>query len=737
MRRMRGLPTGQSYIFEPSEDSSMPPGRKGVFNKDGNLLVQNKPQLDKRRLPHCPTGPTSFHRTGRHAGAVNTGRALSVTTQSRSRAGLNATAMTQSPLVPLRTARHIATTREEPIPVYPDPARPHSKANIPIGDLPTHPFPPRSPITSPPPRNPAECQTLPTTYDRNSEVLATLHEFASNYKKMSQTIIRTRREVEELRSATQRELAELTAINARSSRKPTRTKGEVVTKRPESQRATLSAAETPDSKPTGEPQRDRESSRRSTRPREQVVSERLKLKPTTPSEVKTLGLKPVTEFERDRESHYELTSQNRTMLRVLEWSREVAASTRTGQPVTKPSNQPSSEQKKQDSLSHTNASRTPDKRREPPLLARCYPSSTRGRSQSPPTRRMKSPDQCQPHSPPEPYNDDNIQKEHVFGLEPDAHSVMRDISIREAIPEVTHRSLRTFVEENIQRLAVLPYYRVQCSGSKETYDRNCELEKKAKRRTSKPDSFRVEWSIHRLRDFSGSRDVEPEPPDRIIGLDNLEQRLIQPIKYCQPIKTWGRRVDLLWAIHVDSHLSREATNHYESHIYRTRWTLLQITRYISQQSVGESALRLAFQPRYRVHYPEYKGVYRYTGQPKRKADQLTSKLDGLILGERIIEGTLDHSIDKMTQRCNATVEALSEKTVGLARQWNRIHAYDPPHPRCAKRNEPGPRDRLQAQDYCTERDEVETGPGNGCQYSPPTVEVPRALSESPSDATIL
>ena len=182
----------------------------------------------------------------------------------------------------------------------------------------------------------------------------------------------------------------------------------MVTKRPESQRATLSAAETPDSKPTGEPQCNQESSRRSTRPREQVVSERLKPKPTTSNEVKTLGLKSVTESGRDRDNHYELTSQNRTILRVLEWYWEVTASTRTGQPVTKPSNQPSSERKKQDSPLHTNGSRTPDKRRdsqpqrqEPPLLVRCYPSSTCGRSQSPPTRQMKALDQCQPHSPPD------------------------------------------------------------------------------------------------------------------------------------------------------------------------------------------------------------------------------------------------------------------------------------------------------------------------------------------------
>ena len=198
---------------------------------------------------------------------------------------------------------------------------------------------------------------------------------------------------------------------------------------------------------------------------------------------------------------------------------------------------------------------------------------------------------CKNRDPgPEPYNDDDIRKEHVFGLEPDTHSVMMDISIREAIPEVTYRSLRAFVEENTQRLAVLPYYRIQCSGSKETYGRNCELEQKAKWLTSKPDPFRAEWSTYRLRDFSGRHDVEPEPPDRIVG---------------------------------------------------------------------------------------------------------------------------------------------------LARQWNRIHADDPSHSMRAKRNKPGQWDRLQARDSCTEGDEAETDPRDGCQYSPPTVEVPQAMSESPSDATIL
>ena len=132
-----------------------------------------------------------------HAGPVQPTHVLSMTTQSRAQAGLNAPATTPLP-GPSTSARNVATMDDEPLPVYPGPVplNPHDDPTT--EEVPAyHSLPRTVPIpSSPPPAiiNPSAAN------DQNTEVLAAIREIATNQAELSWSITRTQQEVVELRS---------------------------------------------------------------------------------------------------------------------------------------------------------------------------------------------------------------------------------------------------------------------------------------------------------------------------------------------------------------------------------------------------------------------------------------------------------------------------------------------------------------------------------------------------------
>jgi len=110
-------------------------------------------------------------------------------------------------------------------------------------------------------------------------------------------------------------------------------------------------------------------------------------------------------------------------------------------------------------------------------------------------------------------------------------------------------------------------------------------------------------------------------------IDEFERWLVQLLKFYQTNKMCGRRADFLRVIHVGRHLSGEASDWYESHVYsierdpHIRWMFLEVIRHLFRVFIDESTLQLAVQSYYRVKYSEDKGVYSYIRELEKKANR--------------------------------------------------------------------------------------------------------------------